>query len=84
MKAAVGPAVTSFAAGDQVFGTTTPHFGAHAEYVCLSEQAAVAPKPANLSYAEAAALVDGTALCFLRDKANLQRGQRILINGKAT
>ncbi len=36
---------------------------------------------ANFSYAEAAALVDGTALCFLRDKANLQRGQTILING---
>ncbi len=78
---AVGPAVSRFAVGDQVFGTTAPRFGAHAQYVCLSEQAAMAPKPANLSYAEAAALVDGTALCFLRDKANLQRGQTILING---
>jgi NADPH:quinone reductase-like Zn-dependent oxidoreductase len=78
---AVGPAVTRFAVGDQVFGTSAPHFAAHAQYVCLSEQAAVAPKPANLTYAEAAALVDGTALCFLRDKARLQRGQTILING---
>ena len=78
---ATGPAVTRFAAGDQVFGTVGPHFGAHAEYVCLSEQAAVAAKPANLAYPEAAALVDGTALCFLRDKANLQRGQTIVING---
>jgi NADPH:quinone reductase-like Zn-dependent oxidoreductase len=78
---AAGPAVTRFAAGDQVFGTTAPRFGAHAQYACLSEQAAVAPKPASLTYAEAAALVDGTALCFLRDKANLQRGQTILING---
>ena len=74
---AVGPAVSRFAVGDQVFGTTAPRFGAHAQYVCLSEQAAMAPKPANLSYAEAAALVDGTALCFLRDKANLHRGQTI-------
>ena len=41
----------------------------------------MAPKPANLTYAEAAALVDATALCFPRDKANLQRGQSILING---
>jgi NADPH:quinone reductase-like Zn-dependent oxidoreductase len=78
---AAGPAVARFAAGDQVFGTTAPRFGAHAQYACLSEQAAVAPKPASLTYAEAAALVDGTALCFLRDKANLQRGQTILING---
>jgi NADPH:quinone reductase-like Zn-dependent oxidoreductase len=78
---ATGPAVTRFAAGDQVFGTVGPHFGAHAEYVCLSEQAAVAAKPANLAYPEAAALVDGTALCFLRDKANLRRGQTIVING---
>jgi NADPH:quinone reductase-like Zn-dependent oxidoreductase len=77
---AVGPAVTRYAVGDQVFGTTAPHFGAHAEYVCRSEQAALAPKPANLTYAEAAAVADTTALCFLR-KANLQRGQTILVNG---
>lgn len=34
-----------------------------------------------MNYAQAAALADATALCFLRDKANLQRGQSILING---
>jgi NADPH:quinone reductase-like Zn-dependent oxidoreductase len=78
---AAGPAVTRFAVGDHVFGTVAPRFGAHAEYVCLSEQAAMAPKPANLTCVEAAAIVDGTALCFLRDKANLQRGQTIAING---
>jgi NADPH:quinone reductase-like Zn-dependent oxidoreductase len=78
---ATGSAVTRFAVGDQVFGTVAPHFGAHAEYVCLPEQGAVALKPASLAYPEAAALVDGTALCFLRDKANLRRGQTIVING---
>jgi len=78
---AAGPAVTRLAPGDEVFGTIAPRFGAHAEYVCLPEQAAVAPKPANLSYPEAAALADTTALCFLRDKASLRRGQTILING---
>jgi NADPH:quinone reductase-like Zn-dependent oxidoreductase len=78
---AAGPAVTRLAAGDQVFGTIAPRFGAHAEYVCLPERAAVAPKPANLGYPEAAALADATALCFLRDRANLRRGQTILING---
>ena len=75
---ATGSAVTRFAVGDQVFGTVAPHFGAHAEYVCLPEEGAVAPKPANLAYPEAAALVDGTALCFLRDKANLRSGQTII------
>ena len=78
---AAGPAATRLSVGDQVFGTTAPRFRAHAQYVCLSEQAALAPKPAGLSYAEAAALADTTALCFLRDKANLQRGQTIVING---
>jgi NADPH:quinone reductase-like Zn-dependent oxidoreductase len=78
---AVGPDVTRFAAGDDVFGTTAPRFGAHAEYVCLSELAAVAPKPAGVTHAEAAALADATALCFLRDKAGVRRGQAVLING---
>ena len=56
-------------------------FGAHAEYVCLPEDAAMAAKPADLSYAEAAALADATALSFLRDRAKLQNGQTVLING---
>lgn len=79
--AAVGAKVTRFAVGEQVFGTIAPRFGAHAQYVCVSENGALAPKPAGLSHAEAAALVDGTALCFLRDKAKLHAGQSILING---
>ena len=78
---AVGPGVTRFAVGDDVFGTTAPRFGAHAEYACVSELAALAPKPAGATYAEAAALADATALCFLRDKARVQRGQAVLING---
>jgi len=81
LVAAVGPAVTRFAVGDSVFGTIAPRFGAHAEYVCLSERAAIVAMPGNVSYAEAAALVDATALCFLRDKARLSRGQTIAING---
>jgi NADPH:quinone reductase-like Zn-dependent oxidoreductase len=79
--AAVGPGVTGFAAGDDVFGTTAPRFGAHAEYIVLSAQAALAPMPAGLSYAGAAALADTTALCFLRDQARLSAGQDIVING---
>jgi NADPH:quinone reductase-like Zn-dependent oxidoreductase len=76
-----GRAVTRFGAGDAVFGTMAPRFGAHAEYVCLSEDGAVAPMPGSVSFAEAAALADATALCFLRDKAALRAGQTVLIIG---
>jgi NADPH:quinone reductase-like Zn-dependent oxidoreductase len=78
---AVGPAVTRFAVGDEVFGALAPRFGAHAEYVCLSQDAALALKPAGVTYPEAAALVDTTALAFLRDNAHLASGQSILVNG---
>src|SRR5689334_17150762 len=77
----VGRSVTRFGVGDAVFGTVAPRFGAHAEYVCLSESGAVAPMPSVVSFAEAAALADATALYFLRDKAGVQPGQAVLING---
>jgi NADPH:quinone reductase-like Zn-dependent oxidoreductase len=73
--------VTGFGVGDSVFGTVAPRFGAHAEYVCLPSSGAVAPMPAGVSFAEAAALADATALYFLRDKAGLREGQTVLING---
>jgi NADPH:quinone reductase-like Zn-dependent oxidoreductase len=79
--AAAGPAVSRFGVGEAVFGTIAPRFGAHAEYVCLPEHGAVAAKPSWVSYAEAAALVDATALCFLRDKAGVRAGQAVLVNG---
>jgi NADPH:quinone reductase-like Zn-dependent oxidoreductase len=79
--AAAGPAVSRFGVGEAVFGTIAPRFGAHTEYVCLPEQGAVAAKPEGVSYVEAAALVDATALCFLRDKAGLRTGQAVLVNG---
>jgi NADPH:quinone reductase-like Zn-dependent oxidoreductase len=77
----VGPAVTRFAVGDQVFGALAPRLGAHAEYVRVPDDGALARKPANLGHAEAAALVDGTALCFLRDRARLGAGRSVLVNG---
>lgn len=85
---AVGQGVTRFAVGDQVFGTTTGlSAGANAEYVCLPEAwptGVLARKPANLSYAEAAALPVGglTALQLLR-KGKVQAGhaKRVLIYG---
>jgi NADPH:quinone reductase-like Zn-dependent oxidoreductase len=66
-----------------VFGTVAPRFGAHAEYLCLPEGGAVAPMPATVSFAAAAALADVTALCLLRDRAGLRPGQAVLVNGAA-
>lgn len=80
---AVGKEVTRFKVGDKVFASTFKvKFGAHAAYKCLPEDGAVAAKPNNLTYEEAAALSIGanTALFFLK-KGNLQPGKKVLIHG---
>jgi len=80
---AVGKDVTLFHTGDQVFGTAGTGFGAHAEYLCLGEEGVVTSNPTTMTYEEAVAICDGalTALVFLREKAHIQRGQKVLING---
>ncbi len=80
---AVGRSVRRFTPGDRIFAATGGGFGAHAEYLCLPEDGALAPMPANTTFAEAAAICEGglTALPFLRDTGRIQRGHRVLING---
>jgi len=78
----VGQKVTQFKEGEDIFGSSAFGFGCYAEYVCISENAAVATKPDNISYEEAAAVPFGilTSLHFLR-KANIQKGEKVLIYG---
>ena len=79
---AVGPAVEQFRPGDAVFGVSAGSLGAFAEYACAAENK-LALKPANLSF-EAAAAIPVAALAALeglRDRGNIQSGQKVLING---
>jgi NADPH:quinone reductase-like Zn-dependent oxidoreductase len=77
---AVGKNVTKFKTGDEVFGGRT---GAFAEYVCPRADRAIALKPASITFEQAASVnIAGiTALQALRDKAKVQPGQKVLING---
>jgi NADPH:quinone reductase-like Zn-dependent oxidoreductase len=82
---AAGKDVRSLQVGDRVFAATGIRLGAYAEYICLRENpvgGAITTMPANLGYEEGAAVPNGggEALRFLR-KADVRRGQRVLING---
>lgn len=81
----LGDGATAFAPGDRVYGTTGIGLGAYAEYVCVGGRrggSVVAPMPAAMRYAEAAAVPYGAmeALRFLR-KGGIDAGQRVLIIG---
>ncbi len=77
---AVGKDVTEFRPGDEVFGGKS---GAYAEYVCVPQDRAVVPKPADVTFEQAAAVPVAalTALQGLRDKGQVRPGHKVLING---
>lgn len=80
---AVGKYVKQFQPGDEVFGDLSScGWSGFAEYVAVPENA-LAIKPANISFVEAAAvpMAGVTALQGLRDKGKIQSGQKVLING---
>lgn len=78
----VGRDVSKFKVGDPVFAFSGAGMGCHAEYKCMPENGAMALKPPNLTYDEAAALSFGgtTALDFFR-RGKLQSGEKVLVNG---
>lgn len=80
---AVGKSVTRFRVGDEVFGESIATFGAYAEYVCLPEDGLITTKPAHMTYEQLAGICDGalTSLNLLREQANIQEGQKVLIIG---
>ena len=77
---AVGKNVTQFRPGDEVFGSRS---GSLAEYVRGTSQSFLVPKPARLTFEQAAAvpMAGTTALQGLRDKGQIRPGQKVLING---
>ena len=78
----VGADVGTFEPGDRVFGFNRRLFGTYAQYVCWPEDGLLAPRPANLTDEESAAIPYGglLALHFLR-KAGVRAGQSVLVFG---
>ncbi len=78
----VGSGVTLFKLGDRVFGFSDRTFGAHAEYMTMAEQGAIATMPGNFTFEEAAPLTEGGhyALCDIR-AAKVRAGQNVMVYG---
>ncbi len=81
--AAIGKDVTAFKVGDAVIANPGMSMGGHAEYKALPQDGIIVLKPANLTYQEAATLSFGgtTALDFLKNKASIQAGEKVLVVG---
>ena len=80
---AVGRKVKKFKPSDEVYAFRGFGTGCYAQYKCMNENGSLAIKPANMEFLEAASVVDGatTALFFLKEKAKIQKGQKVLIIG---
>ncbi len=78
---AIGSSVSQFKLGEAIYGCSGARFGAYAQYICLPQTEAIAPKPDNMTFEESAATPLGLdAIHFLR-KAEVQPGEKVLING---
>jgi len=79
---AIGKNVTRFKCGDEVYGDLSGHWGGLAEYVCAAENELVI-KPAHMSFVEASAIPQAAMLAVqaIRDREELQPGNKLLING---
>lgn len=79
----VGASVRLFKEGDKVFGENISTFGANAEFVCVPEDSVIAHIPTNMTFEEAAPVCDGalTSMNFLKNLAEIEPGQKVLING---
>jgi len=80
---AAGNKVKKFKPGDEIYAFRGFGTGCYTEYKCMNENGSMALKPRNMTFIEAASVVDGasTALFFLKEKANIKQGQNVLING---
>jgi NADPH:quinone reductase-like Zn-dependent oxidoreductase len=79
---AVGKNVSSYQVGDKVFGFNEYSFGAHAEYMTMSEDKALTTIPKNITYEQAAASTEGAYYAYnFINKVNLESGQKVLVNG---
>lgn len=77
----VGKTVERFKSGDTVFACSGPRFGAYATYICLPEDDAIALKPGNMTFEEAATVPLGLDALHFLGKASLKPEQKVLVNG---
>jgi len=79
---AIGGSVKSLHKGDKVFGINSSKYGAHAEYLCMEEDASITTLPKNLTLENALAICEGSWYAWnILKEVNLIKGEKILING---